>query len=206
MALIRRVVLPLAGAAVAAGAIAVAAFALVRTLPQPTRGDRVGVKLLQFLHERGGTGSRIVIGGTSLSARCRALTKRQNLVELSDGSSFVVSGSHIRAWHPPSSALAGAAEQPALVRAAEADLAGSYRLYGAELTNQLERGKRVAEDTVMLRGRVVYEIELASERPRVTLIVDGETLQPLAARFESAAITASAVLGPPKSRRGVATC
>jgi hypothetical protein len=206
MALIRRVVLPVAGAAVAAGAIAVAAFALVRTLPQPTRGDRIGVQLLQFLHERGGSGSQIAIGGRSLAARCHALTKRRNLVELSDGSSFVVSGSHIRAWHPPSSALAGAAQQPALVRAAEADLAGSYRLYGAELASQLERGKRVTERVSTVNGRRVYEIALAPDRPRVTLIVDGRTFRPLAARFESAAIQGSAVLAPPKPRRGLGTC
>jgi hypothetical protein len=206
MAMIRRVLLPVAGAAVAAGAIAVAAFALVRTLPQPTRGDRVGVKLLEFLHERGGSGSRIVIGGTTIAARCHTLSRRRNLVELSDGSSFVVSGSRIRAWQPPASDLAGAAQLPALVRVAEADLAGSYRLYAAELTSQLERGERVTEHLVTVDGRRVYEIALAHGRPRVTLIVDGRTLQPLAARFESAAIQASSVLSPPKPRRGLATC
>src|SRR5262249_38424111 len=178
MAVIRRVLLPLAGAVAAAGAIAVAAFALVRTLPQPTRGDRVGVEFLQFLHERGGSGSRIAIGGTSLAARCHALSRRRNLVELSDGSSFVVSGSRIRSWHPPTSDLAGAAQQTALLRAAEADLAGSYRLYAAELTSQLERGKRVTEHAVTMHGRRVYEIALAHERPRVTPIVHGPTTSP----------------------------
>ncbi len=206
MALIRRLLLPVAGAALAAGAIAVAACALVRTLPQPTPGDRVGVKLLQFLRERGGPGSRIAIGGRSLAARCHALSKHQNLVELSDGSSFVVSGSRIRAWHPPTSDLAGAAQQPGLLRAALVDLAGSYRLYAAELTSQLERGKRVTEHAVTMHGRRVYEIALAHERPRVTLVVDGRTLRPLAARFESAALQASAVLPPPKPRQGLATC
>ena len=206
MAVIRRVLLPLFGAAVAAAAIAAAAFALVTALPQPTRGDRVGVRLLHFLQDRGGSGSRITIGDTSLTARCRGLPQRRSLVQLSDGNRFVVSGSRIRTWHVPGSELAGMSQQSALVRAAEADLAGSYQLYAAELTTQLARGKRVTERTVTVGGRRVYEIALAPERPRVLLIVDSETLQPLEARFDSGALKAFAVLSPPQMQRGLATC
>jgi hypothetical protein len=206
MAVIRRVLVPLAGATVAAGAIAAAAFALVTALPQPTRGDRVGVKLLQLLHDRGGRGSRITIGGMSLTARCRQLPQRRSLVKLSDGSTFVVSGSRIRAWHPAASDLAGLSQQPALVRAALVDLAGSYQLYASELISQLERGQRVTERALRVGGRRVYEIALASERPRVALIVDRRTLRPLEARFDSATLEASAVLEPPQMERGGATC
>jgi len=197
---IRRVLVPLVGAAFAAGAIAAAAFALVKALPQPTRGDRVGVRLLELLHQRGGR------GGISLTSRCRQLPQRRSLVELSDGNTFVVSGSHVRAWHAPATELAGMAQRPALVRAAEADLAGSYQLYASELTSQLERGKRVTERVVTVGGRRVYEIALARERPRVVLVVDSRTLRPLEARFDSAALEASAVLEPPQMERGLATC
>ena len=204
--MIRRVLVPLVGAAFAAGAIAAAAFALVKALPQPTRGDRVGVRLLELLHQRGGRGSRMTIGGISLTSRCRQLPQRRSLVELSDGNTFVVSGSHVRAWHAPATELAGMAQRPALVRAAEADLAGSYQLYASELTSQLERGKRVTERVVTVGGRRVYEIALARERPRVVLVVDSRTLRPLEARFDSAALEASAVLEPPQMERGLATC
>jgi len=52
----------------------------------------------------------------------------------------------------------------------------------------------------------VYEIALARERPRVVLVVDSRTLRPLEARFDSAALEASAVLEPPQMERGLATC
>jgi hypothetical protein len=206
VAVIRRIFVPLIGAVVVAGAIAAAAFALVTALPQPTSGDRIGVRLLQLLHAHGGRGSRITIGGRSLTARCRQLSQRRSLVELSDGNTFVVSGSRIRAWHAPASELAEMSQAPALVRAALADLAGSYQLYASELISQLERGRRVAERVVMVRGRRVYEVALARERPRVVLIVDTRTLRPLEARFDSAALQASAVLEPPQPERGLATC
>lgn len=206
MAVIRRVLVPVVGATCAACAIAAAAFAVVTALPQPTSGDRIGVRLLQLLHARGGRGSRITIGRMSLTARCHQLPQRRSLVELSDGNTFVVSGSHIRAWHTPASEFAEMSQQPALVRAAEADLAGSYQLYASELTSQLERGKRVTERAVTVGGRRVYEIALARERPRVVLIVDRRTLQPLEARFDSAVLEATAVLEPPQMEPGLATC
>ena len=206
MAVTRRIVLPAVGAIVAAAAIAAAAFAVVSALPQPTQSDRIGVSVLRFLQDNRGRGSRMVVGGKLIAARCRRLSRSRSLVSLDDGAAFVLSGAHVRGWRAGDRALAAVSSESPLTRAAKADLAGSYRLYAAELTRQLENGHRVAARAVTLRGRPAYELELAPKSPRVVLVVDRRTLRPLAARFESARLTAKATLLSPRAAGQAAGC
>jgi hypothetical protein len=210
MAVIGRLVVPVAAALALASAIAAASFAVVRTLPQPTHGDRTGVRLLDVLENSRGVGSRIAIGGRSLVARCTPLTGRQNLISVSNGSSLVLAGSHIRASKPPekgaTSELASTPEQSPLLRAAIADLSGSYALYATELAIQLARGSRVIRKEIVHNGRPAYEIELGDELPRAALIVDRRTLRPLAALFESARLHGKALLEPPVGALSEAAC
>ena len=212
--MIHRIVLPLAGAILTAGLIGAAAFWVVSGLPQPTRGDRTGVRLLDVLETKRGEGSVISIAGRSLVARCEQLTARHNLVWLSDGSALVLAGSHVQESMPPTVTARGTASRELastraaspLLRAAEADLAGSYAVYATELTIQLERGSRVIRKETFHQGRPAYEVELGRELPRAGLIVDRETLQPLAATFESSSLDGRALLSPPVQLKETTAC
>jgi hypothetical protein len=205
MALSRKVVLPPVGAATAAVTVAAAAYALVVSLPQPTASDRTGVRVLRFLETKRGAGSEISVGGKTLTARCIRVSRRGNLVSLSDGNRFMLVGSHIRAWRTPDRSLAAVESDP-LLHAAEADLAGSYSLYIDELTAELENGHRVLGGATLFGGRPAYAVHLSADRPRATLFVDRGTLAPLGASFESAGLHGRAVLQPPASAHSEAGC
>jgi hypothetical protein len=206
MAVIRRLI-PLAASIATAAAIAAAAFAMVSAFPQPTRGDRTGVRLLDVLETHRGVGSTIAVAGRSIVARCERLSRRRSLVSFSDGSALVLAGSHIRAAKPARRTaqrsatrdLANRHVDSPLLRVAQADLAGSYKLYATELRIQLERGSRIIREETTYNGIPAYQVELGSALPRASLIVDRETLQPLAATFESAALDGNAILAPPTS-------
>lgn len=148
----------------------------------------------------------MTLAGDPLAARCRRLSRTQSLVSLSDGDTFVLRRARIRDWQTPPSRRAVALSEPPILRAAKADLAGSYRLYASELMRQLEAGLRVSGRPVTAKGRPAYEIELAPTRPRVALLVDRRTLRPLAARFESRQLSGEAELAPPAPLDGDATC
>jgi hypothetical protein len=190
MAVIRRIVVPLLGAAVVAGGIAAAAFAVVSALPQPTLGDRVGVGVLKVLLAHRGAGSRMTIGGTSLVSHCRQLKGGRTLVLLSDGAAFVIHGDHVYAWARHRSRIASLRHAPGLVQAAEADMAGSYGLYAHELAAQLGTGEHV----LVLDGGTVYELVLASGSPRAELLVNRSTLRPTGVRFDSRRLSGYATL------------
>jgi len=207
MAVIRRVVLPILGAVAAAAAVAACAYAVVATLPQPTRSDRIGVDVLRFLQTHRGHASRMVVDGTAVAARCRHLAGGRSLVSFDDGRLLVLRGARITGWSGRGGrSLASASPGSALRRAAEADLAGSYKLYATELTGQLERGQRITGHAVLHAGRPAYEIDLAATAPRVVLVVDRDTLRPLAARFESPQVTGTATLSQPRLPGEAGTC
>ena len=200
----RRVVASIFAGALATAAVVATSFGLVSALPQPTRGDRIAVRLLGYLERTVGRGSRISIGGQTLLARCTSLAPRRKLITLSDGTRFVLSGSRIRSWHPAASSLATTPIDSGLARAAVADLAGSYVLYAEELSRPLSNGHDIVADEVSGSTRT-YRIILA-RRPRVELIVDDASLRPLSARFRSATVNARASLLPPAHRRARESC
>lgn len=190
--MIRRIVLPSLGAATVAVAVSAAAYGIVSTLPQPTHGDRTAVRLLRLLETTHGADSQMSVAGRTLAAHCVKISPRRNRVTLSDGSSFVLAGSHIHAWREPSRLLAATVTEP-LLRAAEADLAGSYALYAQELTAELGKGNHVLGRATTFAGRATYEMRLSARRPRAALLVDRKTLRPVGAVFESSRLKGRAV-------------
>jgi hypothetical protein len=203
MAVTRRFLIPVFGAAFAAAAIVAASFGLIAALPQPTKGDRVAVGVLRYLEHTRGRGGLISIGGHVLLARCTPLSPRRKRITLSDGARFVLRGSHIEKWSTATSRRATRRPDSGVARAAIADLAGSYALYADELSRPLAHGKAVVE---AMPGRSPkYRVVLA-RRPYVDLVVDGATLRPLSARFRSARVSAQASLLPPARKSGKRLC
>ena len=200
----RGVAAPIFVAALATAAVVAASFGLVSALPQPTQGDRIAVRVLDYLERTPGRGSRISISGQTLLARCTSLAPRRKLITLSDGTRFVLSGSRIRSWRATTSSLAVAQIDSGLARAAIADLAGSYALYAAELSRPLAHGHDIVADEISGSSRR-YRIILA-RRPYVELIVDGASLRPLSASFRSASVSAHASLLPPAQKRVRGSC
>jgi hypothetical protein len=190
LAVIRRIVVPVLGAAVVAVAIAAAAFGVVSALPQPNRADRVGVGVLRVLESHRGGGSRMRIGGALLISHCRQLSGGRTLVSVSNGTAFVIRGDRIHAWLKHRASLASLRREPGLLHAAEADMSGSYRLYAHELTAQLESGEHVR----VVDSGAVYELVLASGSPRAELLVNRRTLRPVAATFASRRLSGRATL------------
>jgi hypothetical protein len=159
--------------------------------------------VLRYLEQTRGRGSRISISGHRLLARCTPLSSSRALIALSDGTRFVLRGSHIRAWLPATSRPTKKRPDSGLARAAIADLAGSHALYADELSRPLAHRHAIVE---RVSGRPpTYRIVLA-RRPHVELIVDAMTLRPLVARFRSARVSGRARLLPPNQRPRHASC
>jgi hypothetical protein len=173
----------------AAVAVAGIAFGTVSILPPPTRSDRIALRLLEVLQEQRGSGSILTIAGRRLPARCVQIGKARELVTLSDGTALVLHGSHILARRAASSPLADIRLDPGALSSAEADLAGSYALYAAEIVAQLEQGAKL---TAHGDDGGTITIALREERPRVELIVAPKTLRPIAAHYRSRRIDATA--------------
>ena len=152
----RRIVLPVFFAALASAAIAAASFGLIAALPQPTPDDRLAVRLLRYLEETPGRGSRISINGHVLTARCRPLSRTRKLITLSDGTNFVLRGSHIRVWKPQKLRTLAMRPDTGLARAAIADLAGSNALYAMELARPLAHGDKMVDDVARTGRRTEF--------------------------------------------------
>jgi hypothetical protein len=190
LAVIRRIVIPVLGASVLATAIAAAAFGIVSALPQPTRADRVGINVLRVLQSHRGAGSRMRIGGALLISHCRQLSGGRTLVSVSNGTALVIRGDRVHTWLKHRVSLASLRREPGLLRAAEADMSGSYRLYAHELTAQLESGEHVR----VIDGGALYELVLASGSPRAELLVNRRTFRPVGATFASRRLSGRATL------------
>jgi hypothetical protein len=198
----KRVLIPVFCATLLTAAVVAASYGLMAALPQPTAADRFAVRLLDYLEQTQGRGSRIWINGHRIDARCTALSKTRSLITLSDGAKFAIRRSRIRLWHEgttkprrPDSNLA---------RAAIADLSGSNSLLAAELGPPLLAGDDMVEP--IRESDRTYRIVL-SRKPFVSLDVDRVSLHPISARFRSARISARALLLPPaRSRHGVRSC
>lgn len=187
-----RHVLTVLATVLAAILVAGIAFGTVSTLPRPTRGDRIAIRLLEVLQERRGSGSVLSISGKHLPARCVRIGKTRELVTLGDGTALVLRGSHILARRDPSSPLADIRLDPGVLSAAEADLSGSYALYAAEIVAQLEQGAKLTMRRSHGAEGEAITIALREQRPRVELIVAPKSLRPIAAHYRSRRIDATA--------------
>jgi hypothetical protein len=198
-----RQLLALVGAAIAAAAIAAAAFGIVSVLPKPTRGDSLAVNLLDVLRQRRGSGSVMSIDGARVRARCTRIGRFRERVTLADGTVFVLRNSHVVARTERATPLAAVRVRRHALVAAEADLAGSYALYSAEVLAQLQRGIRISARHAIVDGKRAFSIALREKPPYVNLLVSRPSLQPLAVEFRSAEIDAHArIVSSGKARFG----
>lgn len=185
------------GALLGACAITAAAYGIVSTLPAPSVGDRIGVRLLDRLDTTRGTGGVMQLAGVTRRVTCKRLPRYRHLVQLDDGTKLILSGTHVHEVAEPARErrLATIVDVPGLA-AAEADLSGSYTLYATQLAVQLEHGREVLAGAARVNGREAYRIRLTRALPQADLLVDRETLQPLVATFRSAAVSGRTLLGP----------
>jgi hypothetical protein len=176
-----------------------AAFGLLSTLPQPTEDKRLGVRVLQTLQHRSGTGSVMWFGNRRIVARCRPLPPWRQLVTLSDGTRFTLSGARAtRLPSPDRRLLESTSPLDGQLLSAEADLAGSRQLFARELLGRLLHGHRVLLGPTRFRGVPAYRLQLGQDRPRVELVVDRRSLEPLAARYDGRWVKGTSSLLPSK--------
>jgi hypothetical protein len=180
------------------GAVVIGGFSFVTVslLPKPTQGDRLAIRLLDVLRERRGNGSVLTLAGQRLHVRCAPIGRRGQLVTMGDGTSFVLQGSHVVGRREASSPLADMQIGVGALTAAEADLAGSYALYAAEVVAQLEQGAKFDSARFGRPSDHAVAIALREREPRVELVVAEHSLRPLAATFRSWRIQAVARFVP----------
>ena len=193
------------GAAAAAAAIAATSYVLLLTLPTPTQGERIGVDVLRYIGTTRGRGSVISLAGRTIRARCKPIGYRRVRITLDDGSSLLLRGTRIRGWRAP--LVSGVrVHEPAIVRVAKAELAGSHHLYSAELRARLQNGDDVLAGTLVWRGMPAYRVRLSSAQPVVELVVAKESSRLLAARFRARTLEATSVLLQSHRRGARRTC
>jgi hypothetical protein len=184
-------------AALGAAAIAAVSFGLVSLLPQPTRGERLGVRALGALQQRHGVGALMSIEGEPLVAGCRRLPPWRHLVTISDGSRLVLSSTRVERADEGGRMLADArSPRAAQVISAEADLAGSFALYAKELIGRLQHGRPVVVGAGRFLGQPVYRLRLGRDRPRVELLVSRRSFAPVAARYTGRWVVGMSLLRP----------
>jgi hypothetical protein len=195
------------GAALGLSAIVLTGFGVVSTLPQPSHGDRIAVRALVVLQQHRGRGGVMQLAGVRLHVTCKRLPPYRQLIALDDGSRLVLSATHVRQVREPlrTRMLAVTENRPELV-SAEADLAGSYALYAAQLTQRLAGGLPVLAGTTAVGGTPAYRLILGRGHPRVELLVDRQSLVPLAATYRSASLQGRTTLAQPAGRNAWRAC
>jgi hypothetical protein len=152
-------------------------------LPKPAATDRLGARILATLERLHGAGGRGRLNNSAFAARCHRLLGGRSIIELADGERVLLHVDHVRLLaHGPSagrSAIGPAFRAPGRqVLVADAELAGSMRLYGIELTDRLLAG-RLSISPVARRGHEpAYWVTLSRE-PRVQLLVRHDSLVPV---------------------------
>jgi hypothetical protein len=189
------------GAALALCAIAGVGYGLLTTLPAPSRGDRIAVRVLARLQVTRGRGATLEVEGKTQRLTCRRLGGGRHLLALGDGTQLVLAGTHVHETREPLRLrmLASLRRDPALT-AAEADLSGSHALYATQLAGQLAHGRAALVGSTVVGGRPAYRLRLTRGRPQLELLVSRRSLTPLVAVYRSAAVDGWSVLGPSTTR------
>lgn len=187
----RHVLAPVAGAAAILAAVTLAAAAIGFVLKPPTRDVVLAAREVQVLDRTQNGGAEIDLAGRSLDATCWP-SGRAALVSFDTGAHILVRGTHVTAH---------ATFAPRLLAAA-ADLSGVHRLLAAELADRVRTTPHVIDGAARWRGRPVLLLRLGGNYPRVDLVVDRATLEPLAVRFRGRRISGSSRLLPPHPAGG----
>jgi hypothetical protein len=183
---IRRVALPVAGAAAILAGATLAAAGLGTVLRPPTRDVLLATKELAILDATRNGGARITIAGERLDATCSP-EGRTALVSFDTGGRIRVRGTRVTSTGAFTPALA----------AAVADLSGVHRLLATELADRVRSTSHLIDGVVRWQGRPALLLRLGDDRPRVDLVVSASTLRPLAVRFRASDVQGSSMLLPP---------
>lgn len=140
----------------------VAAFAL---LPERPAGERLAMRAAGALAAREEVETRVVTASRSYASGCRVEEPYREVVLLPEGRERVLRGR----------TFDGGAPQDL----APAYLAGCPPLIARSLGRRLRRGDDVYAGEAVHGGRPVHELLVA---PQVRLLVDGDTLEPVAVR------------------------
>jgi hypothetical protein len=150
-------------------------FALMSTLPPPTRGDRLGARALVSLRHLRVVRTSIHLNGLRpFRATCLPSGKHELIVV--PGRGLLVTGPSVRT-------IFGSHQSPRLV-AAEADLAACPGLVNAELASQLLRGIVVLTLTRRWHGHLVNTLRISRGHPIVQLYLSPR-LVPVGVTFSS---------------------
>jgi hypothetical protein len=176
---------PVARGLLTVGAISVLGLGLLRAaLPGPLHDDRLAVKIIGRLQATRISGAVVRVNDTTLYTRCRRINGAVSSISVAGGQRLIVRRTHLVM---PSTARRHPYRTS--VFSAEADLAGSRRLYINELVGRLQLGDPVIDGRGRFGGRPVYRLRLGNDRPRVVLLVDQRSLRPLGVSFRSARIS-----------------
>jgi len=194
------------GIAIALG-ITGAAFALLALgLPRTSEDDRLALRVLAELRGPAGIrGAELQIGTRRLIAHCRKVAPGRSVVTISNGARLVVRGTRIKSFTGARSSGRALTSRAALeeseLRSAQVDLAGIRGLYAAQLRGRLLRGEDVYLGETTVAGVSAHRFRLGRDQPRLELLVEQETLTPLAARYESRRLKGMSRLLPATGRR-----
>jgi hypothetical protein len=168
-----------------AGLAAAGCYALLQTLPRPTRADLVAVKELTRLDHLRGVNTITHLGSRSYISSCR---RRGQVEVITIGKQHVVAiGAHLeRARIGPNEATQARRAQPLL--AAAADLAACPGILASELARQLRQS---SASLVRYRWRelALYALRLSDGKPIVTLFLRGHSDLPTGVNFRSRHLT-----------------
>lgn len=194
---LRAVVVAVVGSACIFGA----SFGLLELgLRSPTAGDKIGLRVLAELRRTRGVHAVLEVDGRRLLSTCHSYLGR-DLLELSDGTRLVVVGVHAFRTLPPGGSLIEAVSDrrelfvvrtSAGLVGAQAAIAGSHAFWAEVLALRLEQANLRVHAT-LFGSRRAYELRL-DRRPLLELIVDRETLRPLAAVYRSRSVDATSRL------------
>jgi hypothetical protein len=175
---------PVARGVLTVGAISVLGLGLLRVaLPAPLRDDRLATEIIERLQTTRISSAVLRVNEKIVYTRCRRVRGAVSTIVFAGGQRLFFRRTHLIM-------PAAARRHPYLTSllSAEADLAGNRWLYVRELVGRLQAGDRVVEGRGRFGGHTVYRLRLGSDRPRIVLLVDQRSLQPLGVSFKSARI------------------
>lgn len=169
-------------ASVLLAATALAAAAVTDLLPSPSHGILLATRELRVLARTSTSAAAITLDGVAYRTTCD--TRGQiTVVTVADGSTLT-----IRAVHARSDAIHG------VLLGALADLSGSHRLLGRELSDRIRHSSHVLGGTVRFDGQKAYLLRVGNLGPRVYLVVAVRGLRPLGIRYAGGGVSGSSLL------------
>lgn len=183
------------------GVTAAAALGFLQLgLGRPAASDETAARLVHVLDTTRGSGAVIDFGSSSAVATCTRSGPGAIRVRVA-GTELIAAGPHVLETRSFDRLRELAVRPIPDLAAAELNLAGSHALYARQLGGLLQR-RSVVLTPARFDGRAAYGIVLRASRPRVSIVVDRKTLEPVAAAYRSDDLTATSRLLPGRIARG----